>query len=193
MRASAADAHHPALTGEFSEILAEAQNGSAPACQWLYESVAGRVCGYARLHGSGEPEDVTSEVFLRVFDHLVEFAGDESGFRSWVFTIAHRLVIDEHRRAGRRPKPVELSAPLTESVPGGNAEVDALHAIEADRVADVLADLVPDQCEVLTLRVVGDLTVDQVAEVLGKSRGAVKSLQRRGIAALRRRLGEATP
>jgi RNA polymerase sigma-70 factor (ECF subfamily) len=97
----------------------------------------------------------------------------------------------EHRRSGRRPKPVELSAPLTESAPGGNAEVDELLAIEADHVADVLADLVPDQREVLTLRAVGDLTVEQVAEVLGKNRGAVKSLQRRGVAALRRRLGEA--
>jgi RNA polymerase sigma-70 factor (ECF subfamily) len=57
----------------------------------------------------------------------------------------------------------------------------------------VLADLAPDQREVLTLRVVGDLTVEQVADVLGKSRGAVKSLQHRGVAALRRRLQEATP
>lgn len=193
MRASASDPQHPPLPSGFSEILADARNGSAPACQWLYESVAGRVCGYARLHGSSEPEDVTSEVFLRVFDHLGEFAGDEPGFRSWVFTIAHRLVIDEHRRAGRRPRPVELSEPLTESVPGGNTEADALHAIEAGTVADVLADLVPDQREVLTLRIVGDLTVEQVAQVLGKSRGAVKSLQHRGVAALRRRLEEATP
>jgi RNA polymerase sigma-70 factor (ECF subfamily) len=191
MRESVA-APTPEPSSDFADLLARAQEGSPPDCRWLYESVAGRVCGYVRLHGSREPDDLTSEVFLRVFDHLGEFGGDEAGFRSWVFTIAHRLLIDEHRRTGRRPQSVELSAPLTESVPGGNAEVDAMRVIENERIAAVLDDLAPDQREVLTLRVVGDLTVEQVAEVLGKSRGAVKSLQHRGVAALRRRLEEAT-
>jgi len=68
----------------FPEILAEAQDGSPLACRRLYESFAGRVAGYLRLHGSREPDDLTSEVFLRVFDHLRDFAGDEAGFRSWV-------------------------------------------------------------------------------------------------------------
>jgi RNA polymerase sigma-70 factor (ECF subfamily) len=177
---------------EFPEMLADAQAGSPPACRWLYESLAGRVAGYLRLHGSREPDDLTSEVFLRVFDHLRDFAGDEAGFRSWVFTIAHRQLIDEHRRNGRRPQTVELSDPITESAPGGNAETDALHAIANRNIVEVLAGLVPDQREVLTLRVIGDLTVEQVAVVLGKSPGAVKSLQHRGVAALRRRLQEAT-
>ena len=182
----------PELPHEFSEILARAQAGSPPACQWLYESLAGRVAGYLRLHGACEPDDLTSEVFLRVFDHLLDFVGEEAGFRSWVFTIAHRLLIDEHRTRSRRPQTVELSDPVTESAPGGNAETDALQSLEDGRVIEVLAELAPDQRDVLTLRVVGDLTVEQVAEVLGKSRGAVKSLQHRGVAALRRRLQEAT-
>jgi RNA polymerase sigma factor (sigma-70 family) len=183
----------PEPSRDFADTLARAQAGSPPACQWLYESLAGRVFGYLRLHGAREPEDLTSEVFLRVFDHLRDFTGEEAGFRSWVFTIAHRLLIDEHRHFSRRPQTVELSAPVTESAPGGNAEADAIAVIDDGRVARVLAELVPDQREVLTLRVVGDLTVDQIAEVLGKSRGAVKSLQHRAVAALRRRLEEATP
>lgn len=185
-------AETPELLAEFPAVLDRAQAGSPPACRWLYESLAGRVAGYLRLHGAREPDDLTSEVFLKVFDHLLDFEGTEAGFRSWVFTIAHRQLIDEHRRNTRRPQTVELSAPLTESVSGGNAETDALHAIEDTHVHAVLADLAPDQREVMTLRIVGDLTVEQVAEVLGKSRGAVKSLQHRGVAALRRRLQEAT-
>jgi RNA polymerase sigma factor (sigma-70 family) len=185
-------AETPAPLDGFPEVLAQARDGSPPACQWLYESVAGRVAGYLRLHGAHEPEDLTSEVFLRVFDHLRDFEGEEAGFRSWVFTIAHRLLIDDHRRQSRRPKTVELSRPMTDRVSGGNTEADAMHAIEQNHISEVLADLAPEQREVLTLRVVGDLTVEQVAEVLGKSRGAVKSLQHRGIAALRRRLEEAT-
>ena len=191
-RVTSHGAHVPELSFQFADVLARAQDGSPPASQWLYESLAGRVAGYLRLHGAREPDDLTSEVFLRVFDHLRDFVGEEAGFRSWVFTIAHRLLIDEHRQRARRPQTVELSDPVAEEAAGGNVESDALHAIEDRHITEVLADLAPDQREVLTLRVVGDLTVDQVAEVLGKSRGAVKSLQHRGVAALRRRLQEAT-
>src|ERR1700709_714341 len=70
---------------EFGGNVPLAQDGSPPACQWLYELLAGRVAGYLRLHGAREPDDLTSEVFLRVFDHLHGFEGDEAGFRSWVF------------------------------------------------------------------------------------------------------------
>jgi RNA polymerase sigma-70 factor (ECF subfamily) len=171
-------------------MLTRAQDGSPLACQWLYESLAGRVAGYLRLHGADEPDDLTSEVFLRVFDKLRGFAGDESGFRSWVFTIAHRLLVDEHRRTTRRPQTVELSPRVVESTPGGDVERDALGALGNRRTAAVLGRLKPDQRDVLTLRIVADLTVDDIAAVLGKSRGAVKSLQHRGLAALQRQLAE---
>lgn len=183
----------PELVDGFAETLAGAQHGSPPACRLLYESLAGRVAGYLRLHGSRDPDDLTSEVFLRVFDHLRDFTGTEAGFRSWVFTIAHRLLIDEHRLRQRRVETVELSNPLRETVAGGDAEVDALASIGDRRVTEVLSGLAPDQRDVLTLRVVGDLSIEQVAEVLDKSAGAVKSLQHRAVAALRRRLEEATP
>jgi RNA polymerase sigma factor (sigma-70 family) len=182
----------PATLPAFAEILDDARSGGPESTRWLYESVSGRVCGYLRVHGASDPEDLTNEVFLRVFDHLDTFQGDEHGYRSWVFTIAHRLLIDDHRRRSRLLETVELSSGVEEAVPGGDVESDALGAVGDQDVATVLACLVPDQREVLTLRVVGDLTVDQVAEVLGKSRGAVKALQRRGVAALRRRLEEAT-
>ncbi len=183
----------PELPAGFATALARAQDGSPSDCRWLYESLAGRVAGYLRVHGSRDPDDLTNEVFLRVFDHLRDFEGTEAGFRSWVFTIAHRLLIDEHRQRQARVETVELPDPLQETVVGGDAEADALASIGAGRVTEVLDELAPDQRDVLTLRIVADLTVEQVAEVLGKSPGAVKSLQHRAVAALRRRLQEATP
>jgi RNA polymerase sigma-70 factor (ECF subfamily) len=176
---------------DFGTVLARAREGAPEATRWLYESLAGQVCGSLRVHGATDPEDLTNEVFLRVFDHLDAFAGDERGYRSWVFTITHRLLVDDHRRRARRFETVGLGATVCETVAGGDAETDALDAVGASDVSAVLAQLVPDQREVLTLRVVGDLTVDQVADVLGKSRGAVKALQRRAVATLRRRLEEA--
>ncbi len=187
------DKRRAAIQHNFSDTVASAQAGCPSACQELYESVAGRVCGYLRLHGAAEPDDLTSEVFLRVFAHLQDFSGDKSGFRAWVFTVAHRLLIDDHRRRSRRPQLVDFSAPATERVAGGNAESDALHAMEHAEVTRILANLAPDQRDVLTLRIVADLSIEQVAGVLGKRCGAVKALQHRAVTRLRRQLKEPSP
>ncbi len=178
---------------DFTVHLDAARRGSAASCRWLYESLAGRVCGYARAHGAPEPDDLTNEVFLRVFRSLDGFCGDEAAFRSWVFTITHRLLIDEHRRRGRRVQTVELSTPLASTIRGGDAEADAVDSLTARNVALVLASLPKDQRDVLTLRVMGDLSVEQVAVMLGKRPGAVKSLQHRAVENLRRQLRKVQP
>jgi RNA polymerase sigma-70 factor (ECF subfamily) len=176
---------------DFGAHLEAARHRAAPSCQWLYESLAGRVCGYLRVHGAAEPDDLTNEVFLRVFTNLDRFEGDETGFRSWVFTIAHRVLIDEHRRQRRRPQTVELSSPLVATVAGGNAEREACDALADTNVAVVLASLPEDQRDVLTLRIVADLPIERVAALLGKRPGAIKSLQHRAIRNLRRMLADA--
>jgi RNA polymerase sigma-70 factor (ECF subfamily) len=185
----AADPNHD----DFAAHLAGARRGTAPSCRWLYESLAGRVSGYLRVHGAPEPDDLTNEVFLRVFDHLDGFSGDEPAFRSWVFTIAHRLLIDDHRRRTRRVHTVELSTPLAATIAGGDAEADAVAALTEQHIALVLASLPADQRDVVTLRVMADLSVEQVAAMLGKRPGAVKSLQHRAVANLRRRLQKVEP
>jgi RNA polymerase sigma factor (sigma-70 family) len=125
-----------------------------------------------------------------VFDHLDDFRGEQAGFRAWVFTITHRLMIDERRRAARRPPPVELAAPVAESLVGGDAERDSLDHMAAKDVEIALGGLAQDQRDVLMLRLVADMTVVEVARVLGKRPGAVKALQRRGLERLRRTLME---
>ena len=72
--------------------------------------------------------------------------------------------------------------------PVRDAEEDALSALGADRVEDAVRRLSPDQQAVLFLRIFAELTIDEVATVVGKRLGAVKQLQRRGLAALRRAL-----
>lgn len=131
-----------------------------------------------------EPEDLTSEVFLGVFRGLTSFKGSEQQFRSWVFTIAHRRVLDERRGAARSPQFATVGAEL--SMPGGDVERDALDALGGQWVLRLCARLSPDQRTVLLLRVVADLSAEEVARVTGKTVGAVKALQRRALAALRR-------
>jgi RNA polymerase sigma-70 factor (ECF subfamily) len=173
----------------FDGAHAAALEREAWACRWLYEHYAGRVLGYLRAQGAQEPEDLTSEVFLRVFDRLAQFSGDEEHFRSWLFTIAHRILIDDIRRRQRRPATTVLN-PEIESCSSGDVEHEALANVGAEWAEALLASLPPDQRAVVALRVTADLSLEQVARILGKRVGAVKALQHRALTSLRRRFQE---
>lgn len=178
---------------DFDAILDAARSGAPWAFERLYADLAPAVAGYLRLQGSFEPEDLSSDVFLGVFAGLRSFEGTEQQFRSWVFTIAHRRLIDERRSRIRRPvTPTDDVETLDHRA--GDAEEDALTAVGRRRVYELCAELSADQREVLLLRIVADLTVEQIASVVGKSSGAVKQLQRRALTALRKKLaGEGVP
>jgi RNA polymerase sigma factor (sigma-70 family) len=171
----------------FDDVLAAAQAGAGWAFEVLYRDLSPVVTGYLRLHGAAEPDDLASETFLGVFTGLAGFSGDEDALRSWVFTIAHRRLIDDWRRRSRRPQLTDDAGDLT-LLPGGDAEDDALMRVGTDDVHRMCAGLPDDQRSVLLLRVLADLTVEQVASVMGRSVGSVKALQRRGLRTLRDRL-----
>jgi RNA polymerase sigma factor (sigma-70 family) len=108
----------------FNGVLAAAQAGAAWAFRALYDDLAPVVTGYLRLHGASDPDDVASETFLGVSRNLARFTGDEDAFRSWVFTIAHRRLLDDRRRKGRQPTthPIDVEPEIL----GGDVEDDAL-------------------------------------------------------------------
>jgi RNA polymerase sigma factor (sigma-70 family) len=171
----------------FDDVLTAAQAGAGWAFEVLYRDLSPVVTGYLRLHGAAEPDDLASETFLGVFTGLAGFRGDEEALRSWVFTIAHRRLIDDWRRRSRRPQLTDDDADLA-LLPGGDAEDDALIRVGTEDVHRMCAGLPDDQRSVLLLRVLADLTVEQVAGVMGRSVGSVKALQRRGLRTLRDRL-----
>lgn len=175
------------MLDDFDEVLVRARVGSAEAFTMLYEDLVRPVAAYLRGRGVTDVEDVTSEVFIAVLTGVSRFDGDQAHFRSWVFTIAHRRVVDGWRRGGRTPLHVPYE-PDDDARTASSAESDALASLGEDRVRELLGGLSPDQRDVLLLRILGDLTVDQVSEVVGKRPGAVKALQRRGLATLRRDL-----
>lgn len=180
-----------ALGAAFPGVLAAAQADAGWAYHRLFKSLAGSVAAYLRSQGAEDPDDLTNEAFMRAFTRLGGFEGSESGFRSWVFTIARNALLDERRRRARRPA-VDLHAPV-EDQPVAGAERQALDRLGTEQVRALLDQLAPDQRDVLLLRLVADLSVDQVAAVLGKQPGAVKQLERRAVATLRRRLGADDP
>ncbi|WP_409331033.1 RNA polymerase sigma factor [Trujillonella humicola] len=177
----------------FDEVLAAARAGAAWAFEALYRDLAPAVTGYLRLHGALEPDDLASETFLAVFRGLGGFEGDEQSLRSWVFTIAHRRLADDWRRRGRRPQLADGGDELVPDAVGGDVEDDVLTRLGAESVHRLCAGLPADQRSVLLLRVLADLTVEQVAEVMGRSVGSVKALQRRGLRRLREELEPAGP
>ena len=177
--------HAVPVLDDFDDVLKRAQVGSAEAFTSLYEDLVRPVAAYLRGRGVHEVEDVTSEVFLAVFTGIAGFVGEQAQFRSWVFTIAHRRIVDTWRKGSRTPPQVPYE-PEDDGRTANSAESDALESLGEERVHELLSDLTDDQREVLVLRIVGDLTVEQVSDVVGKKPGAVKALQRRGLATVRR-------
>jgi RNA polymerase sigma-70 factor (ECF subfamily) len=180
-------ASRPSVIGDnFPQVLRAAQLGASWAATRLYDTTAGAVAGYLRAQDAEDPDGLTNAVFLGVFTNLSGFAGDEPAFRSWVFTIAHRRLTDERRRLARRPRLSPMSPSDERHHARGDVEDDVAARMGADRVAAMIDRLPPDQRDVLLLRVLADLTVEQVAALVAKSPGAVKALQRRGLDGLRK-------
>lgn len=177
----------PARIGEqFPDILLAAQSKAGWAFERLYRTLAPAVAGYLRLQGSPEPEDLTNQVFLSAFRSIGSFEGDEERFRSWLFTITHRRLTDERRRLARRPPTTGAHDLTAAESRGGDVEDEALGRMSVERVRRLCEGLPPDQRDVMLLRIVSGLPVEQVADALGKSPTAVKALQRRAVASLRR-------
>ena len=172
----------------FDALLARARTGDEAAWAVLYDSLAPQVLGYVRVRGASDAEEVLGDVFLHVARGIGAFEGDGSSFRSWVFVIATSRLLDERRR--QRRKPTEPLEAVTEERLSGSLDVQAEveQAAAAAEVAALLAVLTPDQREVISLRVFGELTSQEVADIVGKPVGAVKALYRRGLGGLRRAL-----
>lgn len=171
---------------ELASVLERARAGSDVAFEVVFYELAPAVAGYLRLNGAVEADELTNEVFAQVHRGLPRFTGDWGGFRSWVFTIAHHRLVDEVRRSRRRPPLAHVE--VAEEASQGDAESEALAGLSDERVRELLSVLSDDQRQVLLLRIVADLPLEETAATLGKTVGAVKSLQHRALASLRRAL-----
>jgi RNA polymerase sigma-70 factor (ECF subfamily) len=171
----------------FDDVLRAARAGAEWAWARIYAELAPKIVGYLRAHGAADPEDVAGEVFLQVVRGLPGFSGGKGEFLAWTFTIAHRRLVDDLRR--RRRRPVEAApAHAVESAAGAGGDVreDAEARIADAAVRAAIDELPRDQRSVVLLRIIGDLTIDEIARVVGKRPGAVKALQRRGLRRLER-------
>lgn len=178
------------MTASFGEafpgVLEAARLGAEWAWRALYGELAPSLHRYAHACRVADPGSTVGEVFLRAVTAIMTFEGDERGFRAWLFRIARNVILDEHRKAQRRRTDAVPTEVLVRLSPIGDVEEEALRSLSEQRVRVILDTLTPEQREVLVLRILGDLTVEEVALVVGKRPGAVKALQARGLAAIRR-------
>ena len=169
-------------------LVRRAKEGDRDAWARLYEANFDRIYRFlaARTQGAMEAEDMTEQVFLKAYQSLDGFRWRGVGFTPWLFRIARNQAIDCQRRKGSEQK--FLSNP---PAPPGEKDPEALVEEKAmvEEVLSHLPRLTIAQQEVIRLRFAAELSIQEVAEILGKSPGAIKALQHAAIEALRQRLG----
>ncbi len=165
----------------FEAVLEAAQRGDDRAVAQLYRDLHPRLSRYLHAREPRSAEDLEAEVWLAVAHRIARFAGGEEAFRAWVFSIARRRLADFRRTAARRattPVPTEE----LERAGGDGPEAIVLEDLSAEAAAAFVAATLPsDQAEIVLLRVVGGLSVDEVAALVRKRPGTVRVLQHRAL------------
>lgn len=159
------------------------QSADGTSFESIYQRFAPSVVGYLRGKGIDDPEAVMQEVFIQLIPRFNTIRGGESGVRTLLFSIAHARAVDELRRRKRSAPTVEYT-PLLDTRYTASAEDAAELSRTNEGALAVLATLKPDQREVLLLRIVADLPLDEVARLMRRSTGSIKQLQRRALLAL---------
>ncbi len=180
------------LGSEFQSLLEQAQRGSLAALGALYEHHQPSTLAYLRARAGQDAEDLAADVWVDVARGLSRFSGDEGNFRAWVFTIARRRAIDARRRSYRRntePTTVETMSEIKSHDDPAEQAVTQLQAAEAIEAMDQLTS---DQADVIALRVIGGLSVEETAAAMHKRPGTVRVLQHRALQALARILQDAS-
>jgi RNA polymerase sigma-70 factor (ECF subfamily) len=142
-----------------------------------FASVHGDLLRYLRaMVGDGPAEDVASQVWVEMVSGAAAFRGDQAAFRRWVFATARRRALDEHRRWWRRS--VKLCPPGDRALERPAAEEDT---VEQDAAVARIGQLPKPQAEVVLLRVLGGFSAEEVAELTGRTPGAVRVIQHRAL------------
>lgn len=170
---------------DFGDALAAAQAGEEAGFADLYREFAPGVLGFLRGRVPREAEDVAASVWLDVAQSIGRFVGDEKGFRAWLFTIVRRRMLNEFRRQGRdHSSPHDpMVMPTTASITTPEGEVLA-HLDSVEALALIGSVLPPLQADVVLMRVIAGMPVDEIADVLDLAPGHIRVLSHRGLKTL---------
>ena len=180
-------------TEHVRELVARGQQGDRDALEELYLIHFDRI--YSYLHVSvgnrHDAEDLTTQTFLKMLEKIGTFKWQSAPFSAWLFRIAHNLAMD-HFRSRRRWQPEEeVPEPPGEEEP--SAELEAMQVIGRESMLKLIDRLSPEQQQVLTLKFVFNLPNAEVAAILEKTEGAIKSLQHRALVSLQKQIDRQEP
>jgi RNA polymerase sigma-70 factor, ECF subfamily len=153
----------------------------------LYDEYVDQIFRYVyyKVGNFAESQDLTGQTFLKAFENIDSYEQRDVAFSSWLYRIAHNLLVDYFRRESKRENvPIE-DQPPTPSTRGNPVET-VLADLDSERLYRALNKLTHNQREVLVLKFIDNMSNNQVAEIMGISVGAVKSTQKRGLLALNR-------
>lgn len=172
---------------ELADAVREARHGDEGAIRMIFRVYHPLLVRYLRHRAGGAAEDLASETWLAVAQGLPAFVGGPDELRAWLFAVARNKVADHYRAVGRRVQVVELDHRAQRGgVVEDHAEAVSTRIDVQESIGALVDHLPPDQAEVVLLRVVADLSVAQVAQIMGRSPGSVRVLQHRALRALAR-------
>ena len=161
-------------------------DGDGADLEAAYRELQPALLGHLRTRHAGMAEDIAGDVWTEVAASFPQFVGGDAALRAWVFTLARRRLIDSYRRAGRRPTDRLVGDP---AVAADRPEDETVARLSMEGTVARVRQLLPaDQAEVLMLRVVSGLSVNEVAGLLGKTPVNVRVLQHRALSRLGARL-----
>ena len=175
-------------TARIRTLVASAQQGEREALEELYLLHFDRIYSYLHMSVGNrhDAEDLTTQTFLKMLEAIGRFRWQSAPFSAWLFRIAHNLAMD-HFRATRRTQ-VEEEVPEPPGSEEASAEEQAMHAIGRQSMLEVIEKLSAEQQQVLTLKFVFNFPNAEVATILGKTEGAIKSLQHRALVSLQKQI-----
>jgi RNA polymerase sigma-70 factor (ECF subfamily) len=188
--AEGATARTAAPSEHVRRLVARAQEGDRDALEELYLLHFDRIYSYLHMSVGNrhDAEDLTTQTFVRMLESIGRFRWRAAPFSAWLFRIAHNLAMD-HFRAHRRWQPEEdVPEPPGSAEP--SAEHEALHSIGRQSMLRLIENLSPEQQQVLTLKFVFSFSNGEVATILGKTEGAIKSLQHRALVSLQKQVDD---
>jgi RNA polymerase sigma-70 factor (ECF subfamily) len=173
---------------EVRRLVERAQQGDRQALEELYLMHFDRIYSYLHMSVGNrhDAEDLTTQTFTKMLESIKRFRWQSAPFSAWLFRIAHNLAMD-HFRSSRRWQPEEeVPEPRDEAEP--SAETAAMQTIGRESMLELIEGLSTEQQQVLTLKFVFNLPNAEVATILGKTEGAVKSLQHRALVSLQKHI-----
>jgi RNA polymerase sigma-70 factor (ECF subfamily) len=169
-------------------LVARAQQGDRAALEELYLIHFDRIYSYLQMSVGNrhDAEDLTTQTFLKMLEAIGRFRWQSAPLSAWLFRIAHNLAID-HFRARKRVQ-TEDEVPEPAGLEESSAEDQALDSMGHAGMLELIDRLSAEQRQVLTLKFLFGFVNAEVAGILGKTEGAVKSLQHRALASLQKQL-----